>query len=455
MRRRGARGSNNGPLAIAPDRPLSLSTEYLGDYWTIPSIPRASNFRRRIVAVPIVGCVPPDMTPPRPVQKTVPYEEDEEAIRELLESGPALTGADPSGEPIPPQSKRFETSRDLLELRKQFAAPRTPLLPSMDLYHRENGDKGQSGAPSSTGAQKSIVDTLPPLESVPPPAPFPAEAPPARPSVVPPVRQPRSDAPPPLYASPLRQSNPPPAHSSSAPPPPVSSGRGRQVSSEQLARSLALTEPHPHTPRNLSPEARRREAETIPANAGSPSYDGMQPIPSLRIPTFSPKEFGIPATGEPAIRTLENWRIGSVAFVLLVSLLVVAGAITGINYAARGRGETASVQPKAVLKSPQPQVRLERLTPNAVIAAGAATFPIQSGEPPETADSKLEATTAHSVARASKGSGSPSAKASAPADVGAKDSQTSARSPSTAKRPAARRSKDPNLVDTETPLISN
>jgi len=409
-------------------------------------------------------------------------------MRELLESGAELNLN--GGENVPPSSKRFETSRDLQELRRQFTAPRTPLLPSMDLFQK-----------STTVPEKSIVDTLPPIESMPPPASYPAEPPPARPSVVPPVRQPPSELASRNYSAPLRQSNPPPPNSgrpssapppsfaseppaarySSNPPPPQSFSRNR-VSYPVAPINLGGASAAPYAvtePRGLSPEALRREAITIPADAHSPSqppaFDPTKPIPSLRLPSFAP---GTGPFGEPGIRAIENRRIGSVAFVLLVGLLVVAGAITGISYAARGRNEIAKPSPQNAAAKEPTKLNFERLAPNAVIAPGAATFAIQTNDTPPAEAGVPAATTARNGRASSEnttGNGaisaarnSESVRASSPPTAdpmmaespwnnGAKPPSKSGSGLTKSKlrrtgKPAGK-SKNPNLVDTETPII--
>ncbi|MGC4065774.1 MAG: hypothetical protein QM784_14210 [Polyangiaceae bacterium] len=405
------------------------------------------------------------MTPPRPEQPIDSFLE-EAIASESAESEDESHVAAPELDGEQPRSQRFRSPRDLDDLRRQLTAPRTPLLPSMDMFQ-----------PQTSSQQKSNVDTLPPMESVPPPAPFPAEPPPPRPSVVPPVRQPRSDAPPAHYVAPQRQSHAPPPPSNtdgahrgtdSGPPPARNSGLPPARSGSDFPRARMSSAPPPNSnargrgssfPPALSAadEARRREAETIPADARSPShlppFDPTRPIPSLRVPTFAPQ--GV--LGQ-VVREHENRRIGGVAFVLMVGLLVVAGAIMGISYAAKGRGNEATASLPTPVTTPLPKVKLERLKPNAYVApSGAApaptdvdaTRPVSSSSPISDAkttaqdDPPRDATADNGSNLGSPWNAKPkdaaNTKNAAPKTGGA---GAKARKPSTAK-----------TIDTETPLI--
>lgn len=317
------------------------------------------------------------MTQPRPSQQTVPFDAEEanvnnerDALRSHIDST-VRESALPSA-----------AVADLLALHRQLAAPRTPLLPSMDLYHKD-----------TLPQQRSIIDTLSPSESVPPPAPYPSEPPPPCPSVVPPVRLPRSEPPAGPYRS--RTSSAPPPPSSVPPPDPSSSCELRRFSSappqslgptaRAIATPFAATQPQP-----LSPDAQRRQAPTIPADAQSPSslstYDPTHPIPSLRLPTFGTETFGTQTA-----RQQENRRIGGVAFVLLVSLLVVAGAVTGINYAATNRDNSPTDVKAAAPDVKGPRVVLGRLPADALVAPAASVAQVAQAVNQATAPKRTTA----------------------------------------------------------------
>jgi hypothetical protein len=170
------------------------------------------------------------------------------------------------------------------------------------------------------------------------------------------------------------------------------------------------------------------------------------------VPTFAP-----PSTLGQVVREHENRRIGGVAFVLLVGLLVVAGAIMGINYAAKGRSDGAAASLPAHVTTPAPKVKLERLKPNASVApsgavpslAGADAPPTDSNTPTsETQPTSPKDALRDPAAESATHLGSPwnnkprdaentKNAAPKPGSTGAK-----ARKPSTTK-----------TIDTETPLI--
>jgi hypothetical protein len=308
-------------------------------------------------------------------------------------------------------------------LQRQLAAPRTPLLPSMDLFYSAN----------ATQQPKSFVDTLPPMDSVPPPAPFPAEAPPARPSVVPPVRlRPSSVPPPALYAVPARQSSVPPPVSSSEPP------VQRLSSAPQPVRLSSAPPP--------SAEALRREAATIPADSRNvlqppPPYDPSRPIPSLRVPTFPPQ-----AVAPSSARKQENGRIGNIIFVLLMSLPIVTGAIMGINYSVgEKRGSAAPSQTVPAEPISTTKVRFERLTPNVIVAP---SEPQRSTKTLYDVDTNLASPT-EGTPREASDAASTSSKSVSPAAKSTKPNSSKNVEVTTSKRKRL----DPKSVDTETPLI--
>jgi hypothetical protein len=406
------------------------------------------------------------MTAPRPVQHTVPFEADDEAF-DAPESD-VSQAARPDSQ-YPPVSSRAQMAQVLEGLQKQLAAPRTPLLPSMDLY--------QSVSPPQ---QKSIVDTLPPMESVPPPAPFPSEAPPPRPSVVPPVRQPRVNPPPGAYSAPVRQSNPPPSidsereRLSSAPPPresvppherftsnpprerfssappPNSSNRVVQRNSYNPPSPYAATAPQP-----ISEDALRRQAPTIPADSRGPSYsqspefDPNQPLPSLRVPSFAPEAYGT-----NPIRNHENRRLGSVAFALLVGLLILTGAIMGVNYAAKGSQKDVVASQTVDANLDAPKVKLERLAPNAVVAPPLASQKAGSSQEVSNAPAKAGDFPSPQAKESASNRVEPTSIGS-PFNNGVKLTPKS-RTVSPKNKTATvggRKRIDPKSVDTETPLI--
>jgi hypothetical protein len=121
----------------------------------------------------------------------------------------------------------------------------------------------------------------------------------------------------------------------------------------------------------------------------------------------------------------------------MVGLLVVAGAIMGINYAAKGRGDVEEASLPAPATTPPPKVKLQRLTPNAYVAPSGALPPTasldaaQASSAPEP--SKVKPRDATNAANAPNAKSAPQT----PGGIGAKT-----RKPSAAK-----------TIDTETPLI--
>lgn len=386
-----------------------------------------------------------------------------------------------------------------LELENALRATRTPLIAGVDFEASASHRNALlPGAERPEAFEKSRVDTLSPIESVPPPAPYPSEPPPPRPSVVPPVRRPysdqqsprarveptstglRSDPPPRIAISdrpsrPVYRSDPPPRHSRSDPPP-QSSRRG----SPNHRRSWGDADYGPSDAMADSPDARRREAATIPADAYSPSqaaYDPSMPLPALRAPSFSVGHLPLSA------RQHENSRLRFVAMTMMFVIFIVTGAIAGMRwYVARGE-ESPVAHAVADSTGPRaPKLKLDRLEPNALIAPRhSATDPSKPEveTPPKStlsnrATSKPTVTpdrTEPDTAKAPNSIASPwtvSASADAPADtvlpeppVAHKATRTNGgNKPSTKKTTPSRglRSRnngvlDPRKVDTKTPLI--
>jgi hypothetical protein len=236
--------------------------------------------------------------------------------------------------------------------------------------------------------EKARVDTLSPLESVPPPAAYMAEAPPARPSVVPPVRSPYAD-PQAAYAytdaiSPRLRSDPPPRI-------PLSDRPPRCASHSDPPPRVSRSDPPPRTPGDdLLPsssraygaqrrpswngednveslDAQRRMAATVPAEARMPQraaeYDPSVPLPPLRTPSFPADQ--LTAT----IRHHENSRLRNVAVTMMFVICIVTGAITGMRWYVERSDETPEAHDESASIAPRIQkVRLDRAQPNAVVS---------------------------------------------------------------------------------------
>ncbi len=387
-----------------------------------------------------------------------------------------------------------------LELEHALRAARTPLIAGVDFEAAASSHRNAllPGAERPEASEKSRVDTLSPIESVPPPAPYPSEPPPPRPSVVPPVRRPyndqqsprarvetnstglRSDPPPRIPISdrpsrPVYRSDPPPHHSRSDPPP-QSSRRG----SPSHRRSWGDADYSPIDAMADSPDARRREAATIPADAYSPSpaaYDPSMPLPALRAPSFPVGHLPFSA------RQHENSRLRFVAMTMMFVIFIVTGAIAGMRwYVARGE-ESPVTHTVADSTGPRtPKLKLDRLEPNALVAprhSATDTGKLEVEAPPKNtpstrATSKTTVTadgTEPEPARAPNSVASPwsvSASTDTPTDAvlleppaARKTTRTNGENkPSTKNKASSRGSRlrnagalDPRKVDTKTPLI--
>lgn len=339
------------------------------------------------------------MTAPRLEKRTRSFDETQ---NEPPSSDFVAAGADPhppsqDGEAEPPRSLPIDSDAMPIAMKRALRAARTPLIAGIDFKPAtaaRDSDLLDSNQSDGVASEKARVDTLSPLDSVPPPAPYPLEPPPARPSVVPPIRlahgdaqvvRARSDPPPPrLHSEPppripisdrpariQRRSDPPPRISRSDPPlrisrsdpPPRSSRRdppNQRRSWDEGA--LNLVEPVP-----ISDDARRREAETIPADARSPAnpsaYDPSLPIPSLRGPNIPYAQFPSNA------RQHENSRLRNVAMTMMFVIFIVAGAIAGMRWYVAREDEHLAPGPSVLPPAPQvARVKLDRLEPNALVA---------------------------------------------------------------------------------------
>jgi hypothetical protein len=140
--------------------------------------------------------------------------------------------------------------------------------------------------------------------------------------------------------------------------------------------------------------------------------------------------------------------------VLLVGLLIVTGAIMGVNYAAKGNREEATTATLSPTETTAPKVKLERLSPNAVVAPPALS---QTLESTQRAD---ENTTSVGIARTPQTNGS-TVRSNDPSNLASPWSRTAkTTSKSRANQPksatstqGARKRLDPKSIDTETPLI--
>lgn len=396
-----------------------------------------------------------------------------------------------------------ESVDESLEFERAFRALRTPLIAGVDYRAPESPRQlrprvALADADPMT-VERSRIDTLSPSESVPPPAPYPTEPPPARPSVVPPVRQLyldqklarpsgescgagiHSEPPPriPISDRPLRStySSDPPPRVSRSDPPPQSSHRGRHGQ----RRSSSDAEYSPAGELADSQDARRREAETLPADARSPSlaraYDPSMRLPALRAPSFPghPSDF--------SVRQHENSRLRHVAMAMMFVIFIVTGAIAGMRwYVARDDEERSSDTRADTIEPRIQKVRLDRLEPNALVGPRRASAPTA----PQTAtvQSVTKSTPArHTDVEASadvddplpEQNGATSTVASpwdnrpeAVESASSGDSSTLRKSirPGTATKPMASKSSasasaararskrlDPSKIDTKTPLI--
>lgn len=365
-----------------------------------------------------------------------------------------------------------ELSEIGLGLEQALRAARTPLIAGVDYHTPEAPPDGAlaDGAQAEAGSlEKSRVDTLSPLESVPPPAPFPAEPPPARPSVVPPVRLPHSDQQPPRarpepYGSGIRSdpppripisdrpsrraysSAPPPRLSRSDPPQPQSSRRG----TDSQRRSWDAAECVPPEGFVDSFDARRREAATVPADAHSPvnalAYDPSMPLPALRAPSFSANHL------PHSVRQHENSRLRHVAMAMMFVIFIVTGAIAGMRWYVTRTDEDRSTDTVAESPEPRaPRVKLDRLEPNATVAPrrpAATADPRGSQTQPPKND--VDGATADTSKTLAASAGPPDK--TAPSDTTSKPPTAQSASPRSGRK-AKRGVSDPNKIDTKTPLI--
>jgi hypothetical protein len=357
------------------------------------------------------------MTAPRREKRTQSFEGSE---AEVGASKFVASSAEPHEQAVDtPQSRPFDSTGMPLDLHRSLRTARTPLIAGIDFKPADSerdAPLAHSAGTESSTFEKSRIDTLSPLDSVPPPAPYPAEAPKARPSVVPPVRLPaqsprtRSDPP----ATGLRSDPPPripisdrpsrPVYRSDAParasysyPPPHSSGRGGHYRSSDEA-GYGTDEPAA-----LSADARRRQAVTIPADALSTApvseYDPASPLPALLVPNF-------PIGHLPtSIRQHENSRLRNVAMMMMFVIFIVVGAIAGMRWYVAREDEIPPTRNVAGPDGPRaPRMKLDRLEPNAIVAPHAAnpTTGIDPDTPtqersPATTNSRLLRTTSRNV----------------------------------------------------------
>jgi hypothetical protein len=230
-----------------------------------------------------------------------------------------------------------------------------------------------------------------------------------------------------------------------------------------------------------SPDARRRDAETIPADAHSPSqsaFDPSMPLPALRAPSFPIGHLPL------SVRQHENSHLRFVAMTLMFVICIVTGAITGMRwYVARGE-ESPATHSIADSTGPRtPKLKLDRLEPNALVAprhpAAAAdgrelqaeTLPKNTLSNRATSRTTIAADSVESEpAKAPTSVASPwtlAAPLDAPPDTvssvpaARKTTRTAASDkPSTKNTASSRNSRsrsagtlDPRKVDTKTPLI--
>jgi hypothetical protein len=296
-------------------------------------------------------------------------------------------------------SETLDAAGPPVSLTHALRAARTPLIPGVDYRTRDpDGDarNAMQRAFDRSNNERPRVDTLSPLDSVPPPAPYPLEPPPPRPSIVPPVRLSyqdppsgradeyapaaaiRSEPPPRIPISdrpsrPAYSSDPPPRCSHSEPPPP-SSGRSSQdfrgLGSGDTAGQGVVS--------SRSRAALLREAVTIPADAHSPSHaqiDASKPLPPLRVPNLS------------GIRQHENSRLRNVAMAMMFVIFIVTGAIAGMRWYV-SHDETATLPPAPTVpprEPANPRLKLGRLEANAVVAPRPAAPSDLASPEPETA----------------------------------------------------------------------
>jgi hypothetical protein len=361
----------------------------------------------------------------------------------------------------------FEATNTPIDLERSLLAPRTPLIAGVD-YAQEDSERRALLPARPVGeaaGERARVDTLSPLDSVPPPAPYMTEAPRVRPAVVPPVRSPyndpqprtrseppprilRSDPPPriPISDRPPRasySSNPPPRLSHSERPPP-SSGHGAS------SKRGGWGEPMP-----VSADARRREAVTVPADAHSPSQmPGYEPSLNLsppRVPNFGAAHL------PDAIRQHENSRLRHVAMAMMFVIFIVMGAIGGMRWYVARDHEAPTSEPGPVRNPRSPQVRVDRHDAKAVIpsragsrvatdtTAGSRADKGPTGAPKDGDSPKLGVTavgTPETARTEPESTSSPSAAQPTPSGVAAR-----------AKRASKTAGTKP--LDTKTPLIND
>lgn len=362
------------------------------------------------------------------------------------------------------------------ELKQALRAGRTPLIEGVDY-----GSPAYKSAPpppieservdAARPPEKARVDTLSPSESVPPPAPYLASASLLRPSVVPPVRSPyidplnpraqsdgvprgiRSDPPPriPISDRPSRigfRSDPPPRLSHSEPPP--SPNATVPSSRRKPERALPLAD---------SPEALRREAVTIQADAHPGCQSGaMDPVRSAasRVPTFSPAP--LPYT----MRQHENNQLRNVAMAMMFVIFIVTGAIAGIRWFVARESERGVVNPvsggdlsngrdpavqKGAAEPPQSHVTERRAPePNAEAAPELPATALESTPARDAIPTSVPVS--HPRPAAVQGSAAKSLRVT---DLNERNpwAQTTPRS----KRPVSTKAST-NEVDTKTPLFS-